>query len=91
MLGVLAVTAGVLLHLPMFLLGRTTHYRLYGMPMGNDMIVGMGLIILGVAIAAYGLLPRNISKQLAASQEIVVSPPNFKTGEVLAPYSEVRK
>lgn len=74
-LGVTGVTAGVLLHLPMFLMGRTTHYRLYGMPMGNDMIVGMGVIILGVAIAAYGLLPRNISKQLAASQEFVVSPP----------------
>ena len=74
-LGVMAVTAGVLLHLPMFLMGRTTHYRLYGMPMGNDMIIGMGVIILGVAIAAYGLLPRNISKQLAASQEIVVSAP----------------
>jgi putative MFS transporter len=74
-LGVTAVTAGVLLHLPMFLMGRMTHYRLYGMPMGNDMIAGMGAIILGVAIAAYGLLPRNISKQLAASQDIVVSPP----------------
>ena len=74
-LGVTGVTAGVLLHLPMFLMGRTTHYRLYGMPMGNDMLAGMGLIILGVAIAAYGLLPRNIAKQLAASHEIVVSPP----------------
>ena len=75
MLGVAAVTAGVLLHLPMFLMGRMTHYQLYGMPMGNDMIAGMGAIILGVAIAAYGLLPKNISNQLAASQEIVVSPP----------------
>jgi MFS transporter, putative metabolite:H+ symporter len=74
-LGVIAVTAGVLLHLPMFLMGRMTHFQLYGMPMGNEMILGMGAIILGVAIAAYGLLPKNISKQLAASQEIVVSPP----------------
>jgi putative MFS transporter len=69
------VTSGVLLHLPMFLMGRMTHYHLYGMPMGNDMIAGMGAIILGVAVAAYGLLPRNISQQLAASQDIVVSPP----------------
>ncbi|MEO7364928.1 MAG: MFS transporter, partial [Sphingomicrobium sp.] len=75
MLGVVLVTAGVLLHLPMFLMGEMTHYRLYGMPMGNDMIAGMGAIVLGVGIAAYGLLPSNISKQLAASQEIVVSPP----------------
>jgi putative MFS transporter len=59
----------------MFLMGRMTHFRLYGMPMGNEMILGMAAIILGVAIAAYGLLPRNISGQLAASQDIVVSPP----------------
>lgn len=74
-LGVLLVTSGVALHLPMFLMGRMTHFRLYGMPMGNEMIVGMAAIILGVAIAAYGLLPRNISHQLAASQDIIVSPP----------------
>jgi putative MFS transporter len=74
-LGVLLVTAGVLLHLPMFLMGRMTHYHLYGMPIGNDMIAGMAAIILGVAVAAYGLLPKNISRQLAASQEIVVTPP----------------
>src|SRR3954454_78847 len=74
-LGVVGVTAGVLLHLPMFLMGRTMHFRLSGMPMGSEMYVGMAVIILGVAIAAYGLLPRNISQQLAASQEIVVTPP----------------
>jgi putative MFS transporter len=73
--GVIAVTIGVLMHLPMFLMGRMTHYHLYGMPMGNDMIAGMVAIIAGVAIAAYGLLPRDIPKQLAASHDIVVSPP----------------
>lgn len=67
--------AGVLLHLPMFLMGRMTHYRLSGMPVDGEMIAGMGAIVVGVAIAAYGLLPSDISKQLAASQEIVVSPP----------------
>jgi putative MFS transporter len=74
-LGVIAVTAGVLLHLPMFWMGRMTHFQLYGMPMGNDMIVGMAAIVLGVGVAAYGLLPRDISHQLAASQDIVVTPP----------------
>src|SRR5438552_4640054 len=74
-LGVMFVTSGVLLHMPMFLMGRTTHFRLYGMPMGNEMVAGMGAIILGVAITAYGLLPRNISRQLAASQDIIISPP----------------
>src|SRR5438270_1907811 len=74
-LGVVGVTAGVLLHMPMFLMGRTTHFRLSGTPMGGEMYVGMATIILGVGIAAYGLLPRNISRQLAASQDIVVTPP----------------
>ena len=74
-LGVIAVTGGVLLHMPMFLMGRMTHFRLYGMPMGTDMYIGMATIILGVAIAAYGLLPRDITHQLSASQDIVVSPP----------------
>jgi len=74
-IGVIAVTAGVLLHLPMFWMGRMTHFQLYGMPMGNDMILGMAAIVLGVAVAAYGLLPRNISRQLAVSQDIVVTPP----------------
>src|SRR5687767_7404331 len=74
-LGIVAVTAGVLLHAPMFWMGRDMGFRLSGMPMGNDMLAGMGLIVGGVAIACYGLLPRDISKQLAAAQEIVVSPP----------------
>src|SRR3954470_19869974 len=74
-LGVILVTSGVLLHLPMFLMGRMNHYQLYGMPMGNDMVAGMAAIILGVAIAAYGLLPKDIAKQRAVSQDIVVSPP----------------
>lgn len=73
--GVIAVTIGVGLHIPMFLMGRTMGYRLYGMPMGPDMYAGMALIIGGVAVAAFGLLPRNISQQLAASQGVVVSPP----------------
>lgn len=75
LVGVVAVTAGVLLHIPMFMMGKGMGFRLAGMPMDTDMIAGMGLIVGGVAVAAYGLLPKDISKQLAASQEIVVSPP----------------
>jgi putative MFS transporter len=74
-LGVIAVTVGVLMHVPMFLMGRHNHFMLAGMPMGVDMIVGMALIVGGVGVAAYGLLPRNVSGLLSASQEIVVSPP----------------
>jgi putative MFS transporter len=74
-LGVVAVTSGVVLHIPMFWMGRDMGFRLSGMAIGSDMIFGMVAIVGGIAIAAYGLLPRNISKQLAASQEIVVTPP----------------
>jgi len=74
-LGVVLVTAGVLMHGPMFLMGRHNHFVLYGMPIGWDMVFGMVAIVGGCAIAAYGLLPRNIASQLAASQDIVVSPP----------------
>ena len=74
-LGVAMVTAGVVLHMPMYLMGEDMGYRLHGMPMGWDMTLGMFLIVAGVGIAAYGLLPKNVSQQLSASQEIVVSPP----------------
>jgi len=74
-LGVVAVTAGVLMHAPMFLMGRNNHFILSGMPIGWDMVLGMVAIVGGCAIAAYGLLPRDIGSQLAASQDIVVSPP----------------
>ncbi|NUS99500.1 MAG: MFS transporter [Sphingomonas sp.] len=73
--GVVAVTAGVLLHLPMFWMGRDMHFMLAGMPMGADMILGMALIVGGIGVTAYGLLPRNVSGILSASQDIVVSPP----------------
>src|SRR5689334_22160916 len=74
-LGVIAVTGGVLLHAPMFLMGRHNHFVLAGMQIGWDMILGMVAIVGGIGIAAYGLLPRDIAGQLAASQDIVVSPP----------------
>ena len=69
------MTAGVLMHAPMFLMGRNNHFVLAGMTIGWDMVAGMAAIVGGCGIAAYGLLPKNIAGQLAASQEIVVSPP----------------
>lgn len=74
-LGCAAVTAGVLLHIPMFLMGRTMHFVLAGMPMGTDMVVGMGLIILGCGVAAWGLLPRDIARQRSAASAIEIASP----------------
>ena len=51
------VTLGVILHLPMYWMGRNMGFRLVGMPMDTGMLAGMGLIALGVIVAGYGLLP----------------------------------
>ncbi|MBW8744353.1 MAG: MFS transporter [Sphingomonas sp.] len=74
-LGCVAVTAGVIAHLPMFAMARAMHYHLAGMPMGSTMILGMGLIVGGVLVAAYGLLPRNVAAQRAAAADIIVAAP----------------
>lgn len=57
-LGSALIVAGVLAHMPMFLMGRHTHWQMVGMPMTAEMWLGMGLIPLGLALACYGLMPR---------------------------------
>ncbi|MEO9131477.1 MAG: MFS transporter, partial [Sphingomonas sp.] len=74
-LGCAAVTAGVLLHLPMFLMAKDMGYRLAGMPMDAGMIFGMFLIVGGVFVAAWGLLPRNLAAQRAAGENVTISAP----------------
>ena len=43
-LGCALVTVGVLLHLPMFWMGKDMGFKMAGMPMDNGMIFGMFLI-----------------------------------------------
>lgn len=74
-LGCAAVTAGVLMHVPMFMMGQHMHYMLAGMAMGWDMVAGMGLIVVGVGVAAYGLLPRGVGAHRAATAEIEIAAP----------------
>jgi hypothetical protein len=45
--GCLAVTAGVVLHLPMFWMGRDMGFRLADMAMDAGMLWGMALIVAG--------------------------------------------
>ena len=52
--------------------GRYTGYKLVGMAMSKGMFVGMGLIVAGIASAAYGLLPSERHESLA---DISISPP----------------
>ncbi len=56
-LGSVLVSIGVLLHLPMFWMGRNTGFMLAGMPMDPSMRWGMALIVLGILATGYGLLP----------------------------------
>ncbi len=56
--GCAAISAGVLLHLPMLAHAhRMGLDRLADMPMDRSMIVGMGLILTGVLMACWGALP----------------------------------
>ncbi|MFR9798343.1 MFS transporter [Streptomyces sp. MS06] len=71
-LGTAFCTAGVLLHLPMYLGARDTGYRMNGMPMDDSMLVGMGLIVAGLGAVFYGLLPRRSGDVRRASSRYLV-------------------
>ena len=74
-LGCVAVTIGVLLHLPMFWMGHNNGFVLYGMPMDPSMIFGMYLIIAGVIAAGYGLLPSKAAYNAVVSSRVTVVAP----------------
>lgn len=57
-LGCVAITIGVLAHLPMFIHASHMNYRMVGMSMAPGMMAGMFLIPVGLALALYGLMPR---------------------------------
>jgi MFS transporter, putative metabolite:H+ symporter len=74
-LGSVIVTIGVAAHLPMFWMGRSMGFRLAGMPMDPGMIAGMLLIVAGIFVAAYGLLPVAALRGLRRGHEITVLAP----------------
>jgi putative MFS transporter len=55
--GMLLVSVGVGLQLPMFFSARSMHYRLAGMAMGPGMWIGMALMVLGIGSTIFGVLP----------------------------------
>src|SRR3954468_9973808 len=73
--GSLAVTAGVVLHLPMFWMGRHNGFRLAEMPMDAEMTWGMVLIVAGLCVAGFGLLPRRLGAAAGAPHGVEVSAP----------------
>ena len=56
-LGVLAVVAGVLSHIPMLSMSAPP-FVMVGMPMDNLMLAGMAAIVVGTLMSGYGLMPK---------------------------------
>ena len=73
--GCVAVTAGVVMHLPMFWMGRFNHFHLAEMPMDGGMLWGMALIVGGIAVAGYGLLPRDATHPVHADALLQIAAP----------------
>lgn len=65
--GCMAIVAGVLAHVPMFLQSASMGYQMVGMTMDTTMRVGMAMIPLGLLLAGYGLMPR--FEQLRSQRE----------------------
>ena len=90
-LGVIAVTGGVLLHLPMYLMGKDMGYKLAGMPMETSMQIGMVAIILGLVASLYGLFPRDAVASSDVASRIRVSALGVIFGTGFATTTCVRK
>lgn len=73
--GCIAVTAGVVLHLPMFWMGRDNGFHLADMPMDAEMLIGMALIIAGIGVAGYGLVPRRLAPAGALPRGVRITAP----------------
>ena len=72
--GCILVTAGVVLHLPMFLMAHERGYVLADMPMDTEMLLGMAAIVVGVGFAGYGLLPGPAGRAPLAPTLDVIAP-----------------
>ena len=62
-LGTQFIVTGVAFHLPDFIASRHTHFCMQCMRMSPLMLCGMGLIVTGIALAAYGLFPIRSAKK----------------------------
>jgi len=68
--GSTAVVVGVLAHFPMFLASSGMGYRMRDMPLSSVMLGGMGLILAGLALTAYGLIPLQSASEISASKTV---------------------
>jgi putative MFS transporter len=70
--GVAAVIAGVCLQLPMYVDAGDMGYRLAGMPMSSGMYAGMVLVVSGLGLALYGLMPTSAASAAAGPNRLRV-------------------
>ena len=56
-IGSVALTIGVILHLPTYLGARDMGYQLVGMAVDTPMKIGMALVLFGMGACCYGLMP----------------------------------
>ena len=66
LVGSLLVVTGVGMHVPDYLMARHDHFMMAGMAMGRLMTTGMVLILAGLAIALWGLLPTRAERATRA-------------------------
>lgn len=62
-IGFISVSAGVALQLPMYINSAGMGYKLVGMPMSSGMWFGMVLVVVGLAITLYSLIPPKAIKE----------------------------
>jgi putative MFS transporter len=73
-LGTLASSVGVLMHLPMYYSARDMGYQMAGMSPDTPMIIGMVLILTGLPLVLYGVLPRRSGAIKRSAARIRVRP-----------------
>ena len=60
-LGTFLLGLGVCAHIPMFVMSAPSGFRMVDMPVDMVMVAGMGLILVGLFLAVFGLTPRGAS------------------------------
>ncbi len=62
-IGFSAVAIGVALQLPMYINAENMGFRLVGMPMSTTMDIGMALVVIGLLVTLYSLIPPTAAKE----------------------------
>ena len=67
--GTLMLGAGVCAHIPMFMMAAPSGFRMVDMPVDGVMIAGMFLIVAGLILSVYGLIPRQAALTLGHGED----------------------